>query len=233
MESSGGAGAESWETLKMRAKTLKADLDTKMQELGRLNKTLGSITNGGASPSERSTALEGQIQLVVEQREKVERGLSDFEDASEALAGKAATSAQAAQAVRLRETHRELAQDFKRVIQSIDHQFQHARLLPKARGGKKSLDEAEEGLIRERNGLNSSLSMADDVIGMAMATHESLARQSKTLQETNSKAMGITAMFPGLNGLIDKISDRQNKERVVLSLTVASCCFFTIWYKFL
>jgi chromosome segregation ATPase len=234
MDSSGsGGGGESWETLKTRAKSMKAELDTKMQELGRLNKNLSSITSGGTSPSERASALEGQIQLVVEKREEVERGLSQFEEASEKLAGRAATSAQAAQALRLRDTHRELASDFKRVIQSIDHQFQHARLLPKARGGTKGQDDAEEGLLRERNGLSSSLSMADEVIGMATATRESLSRQSRTLQETNSKAAGITSMFPGLNGLIGKISDRQNKERVVLSLTVASCCFFTIWYKFL
>ena len=75
------------------------------------------------------------------------------EDASESLANVAATSAQAAQAARFRETHQvwhgssdllkrrksccmamcvafawqEMLRDFKRVAQSIDQQYQHAR----------------------------------------------------------------------------------------------------------
>ncbi|CAE8603422.1 unnamed protein product, partial [Polarella glacialis] len=122
---------QSWETLKTRAKGLKAELDTKMQELGRLNKRLSTATS--STPADRVAALDGQIKLVVGLREEVEQGLTHLEDASEALAGVAATSAQAAQAARFRETHQEMVRDFKRVAQSIDHQYQHARLLPGSR----------------------------------------------------------------------------------------------------
>lgn len=232
-----GSG-DSWEVLKAKAKGLKSELDTKMQELGRLNKRLGAAgaSSSAATPGDRVAALDGQIQLVVGLREEVERGLGQLEDASEALARVASTSTQAAQAARMRETQQEMVRDFKRVAQSIEHQYQHARLLPKARGGAAGghgFGDAEEGLMRERNGLSSSLSMADEIIGQATATRDMLANQRKVLTDVKSKVGSLESVLPGLNSLIDKISDRKNKERVVLSLTVACCCFFTIWYKFL
>lgn len=223
---------ESWETVKSRANSLKGELDTKMQELGRLNKRLASNTQ--STPGDRLAALDAQIQLVVALREEVERGLHDLANASEALSQIAATSAQAAQAVRFRETHTDMVRDFKRVAESIDHQYQHARLLPGGRSSKsKGLDDVEEGLMREKNALGSSLSMADEVIGSATAAHDMLVGQRKTLAETKGKLGTLDTILPGINGLIGKITDRKNKERVVLSVTIASCCFFTIWYKFL
>jgi len=224
--------SESWESLKAKAKSLKAELDAKMQELGRLNKRLGTVSQ--AAPGDRVAALDGQIQLVVGLREEVERGLADLEEASEALAGIASSSAQAAQAARFRETHQEMVRDFKRVAQSIEHQYQHARLLPKARSSRQGAGgDAEEGLIRERNSLSSSLSMADEIIGQARETHEMLVGQKRVLGSVHGKVGTLSSIFPGINKLIDKISDAKTKERIVLSITIAGCCFFTIWYKFL
>jgi len=74
--------------------------------------------------------------------------------------------------------------------------------------------------------------MADDAISQATATRDMLVNQRHLLAGVNSKVGTLTAIFPGLTGLIDKISDRKNKERLVLSMTVALCCCFTIWYKF-
>mmetsp|Transcript_111311 Transcript_111311/g.237830 ORF Transcript_111311/g.237830 Transcript_111311/m.237830 type:complete len:228 (-) Transcript_111311:50-733(-) len=223
-------GGESWEALKARAKALKSELDTKMQELGRLNKRLGTA----ASAPDRLSTLDGQIQLVVGLREEVERGLSQLEEVSEALLRVASSSAQAAQAARFRDTHQDMARDFKRVAQSIEHQYQHARLLPKARGrGSGQPDDAEAALMSERSSLGSSLSMADEVIGQATSTLDMLVGQRSVLKGATGKVGTLQSVLPGINGLIDRISDRQTKERLVLSLTVASCCFFTIWYKFL
>eukprot|EP00930_Biecheleria_cincta_P041174 TRINITY_DN2819_c0_g1_i1.p1 TRINITY_DN2819_c0_g1~~TRINITY_DN2819_c0_g1_i1.p1 ORF type:complete len:225 (-),score=47.00 TRINITY_DN2819_c0_g1_i1:290-964(-) len=221
---------QSWEALKAKAKGLKADLDTKMQDLGRLNKRLSTAT--ATTPADRVAELDAQIQLVVSLRDEVEQGLSQLEDASEALAAVAATSAQAAQAARFRETHQEMLRDLKRVTQSIDHQYQHARLLPRKPTSGKAGDE-EDQLLREGMGLRSSLSMADEIIGQATATRDMLMGQRSVLGSVHSRVGSLNGMFPGISQLIDKISDRQNKERVVLSITIASCCIFTIWYKFL
>eukprot|EP00927_Polykrikos_kofoidii_P006292 TRINITY_DN12556_c0_g1_i1.p1 TRINITY_DN12556_c0_g1~~TRINITY_DN12556_c0_g1_i1.p1 ORF type:complete len:233 (-),score=60.75 TRINITY_DN12556_c0_g1_i1:41-739(-) len=226
---------QSWESLKARAKSLKAELDAKMQELGRLHKRLGNAgARGSTSTQDRLTTLDGQIQLVVGLREEIEHGLGELADASEALSRVASPGAQAAQASRLRETQQELVRDFKRVAQSIDHQYQHARLLPKSRGGLVSgMDEQDESLMRERGSLNSSVSMADDIIGQALETRNMLAGQRRILTNANSKVGSIQSMFPGVDKLIDKISDRQTKERLILSFTVACCCCFTVWYKFM
>mmetsp|Transcript_89965 Transcript_89965/g.253818 ORF Transcript_89965/g.253818 Transcript_89965/m.253818 type:complete len:241 (+) Transcript_89965:106-828(+) len=225
----------SWESLKARAKGLKAELDNKMQELGRLHKRLSQAGSSSSSPGDRAAALEGQIQLVVGLREEVERGLGQLEDASEAMSRIAATSTQSAQAVRFRETQQEMLRDFKRVSQSIEHQYQHARLLPGAKGGRGGAQtgDAEEGLMSERKGLNSALSMTDDVLEQASATRDMLGSQRNVLTGASSKLGGLETMLPGIGSLLGKITDRKNKEQVVLSFTVACCLFFTIWYKFL
>lgn len=212
---------ESWESLKARAKCLQAQLDSKMQELGRLNKRL------------QSAPLDGQIDVVVSQREDVERSLNELAETSEALSRVAATSAQAAQAARLRETQLELVRDFKRVVESIDSQYQHARLLPKNRGSSNGAqDDAEANLMREKAALNSTLSATDELISQGQTMHDMLKGQRSALTGIHGKVGTLESVLPGINSLIDKISDRKNKERVVLSMTVASCCFFTIWYKF-
>merc|ERR1712190_271468 len=98
-----GEVGQTWESLKARTKTRIADLDSKMQELGGLNKKLSSANS--ASPGDRVTALDGQIQRIVGLRDQVERSFGELEGACESLAQAASTSAQATQAARLRETH--------------------------------------------------------------------------------------------------------------------------------
>jgi len=75
--------------------------------------------------------------------------------------------------------------------------------------------------------------MVGDVIDQASATRDMLASQRRVLTDAGSKVGGLESLLPGIGSLIDKISDRQNKERLVLSFTVACCLSFTIWYKFL
>eukprot|EP00438_Fugacium_kawagutii_P019962 Skav200585 [mRNA] locus=scaffold1051:114068:116770:- [translate_table: standard] len=80
-------------------------------------------------------------------------------------------------------------------------------------------------------GLNSSLSMADEIIGQATTTRDMLMNQrTQVLNSVHSRVGTLSSMFPGINSLIDKISDRQNKD---MDRLPKSCCFFTIWYKFL
>merc|ERR1740116_122634 len=222
---------ESWESLKARAKGLQGELDAKLQELERLNKRLSS--SSASSPGDRVATLDGQIRVVAGLREDVERGLADLAEATETLANVAATGAQAAQATRFRDTHQDLSGAFKRVVQRIDHQYQHARLLPKRQGTAAEMDSTEQGLVRERSSLNSTLSMTEEIIGQASATREMLSGQRITLAGARGKMGTVTSMLPNLSALIGRISDRQTKERIVLSVTVAGCCFFTLWYKFL
>jgi len=222
----------SWESLKAKAKNLKSDLDAKMQELGRLNKRLSSLSTD--SGTDRMAAMSGQAEMIVGIREDVERGLAQLEETCEALGRVAATSAQCAQANRLRETQQELQRDFKRVAQSIEHQQQHSKLLPKVwNKHKNGSDDVETGLIQERNAIGASLSMTDEILSQARDTHDMLKNQRAVLGGVQGKVGSLDSLLPGINSLIDKISDRKNKERVVLSITVAGCCFFTIWYKFL
>merc|ERR1711924_556813 len=97
-----------------------------------------------------------------------------------------------------------------------DHQQQHARLLS---GSGRRKDAA----------LDATLSMTDEVLSQAQATHDRLIGQRGMLGSVTSKVGILTAKFPTLNSLIGDISDRKKKEQLVLSFTVACCMFFTAW----
>merc|ERR1712196_312810 len=125
----------------------------------------------------------------------------------------------------------ELSRDFKRLAQSIDHQYQHVRLMPKAKKAE-SADEAEKGLANEHAALDQTLSMTDEVISSATATRDMLVGQRGMLTGVGGKVGSLAGTMPGIDQLIGKISDRKTKEQLVLALTVACCCFFTMWYKF-
>mmetsp|Transcript_45100 Transcript_45100/g.107220 ORF Transcript_45100/g.107220 Transcript_45100/m.107220 type:complete len:222 (+) Transcript_45100:76-741(+) len=217
--------SSSWEPLKVKAKSLKTELDAKLHELGRLQ---GRFTGSSASTTSN---LESQIQLVAGLQQDIEQGLSELSETSEALMRVAATTAQTHQAASIRETHQEIVRDFKRVSQSIDHAYQHSRLLPKRGAQKTGGDAAEEALMKERHALNSTLSMTDDIIGQASETRDMLLSQRAALSTISTKVGGLAANLPSIDQLIGKIGDRQARERLVLASTVAGCIIFTIWYK--
>jgi len=100
-------------------------------------------------------------------------------------------------------------------------------------GGEAGGDTEEENLIRERNMLDSTLSMTDDVLASASATRDMLANQRQSLGGIGGKVGQLGSSLPGVGQLINSISSRKTTESLVLATTVACCCCFTIWYKFM
>lgn len=204
-----------------------------MQELLRVNSKLSASSS--SQDEDRTKGLEEQKGLVAGLKEDIEKGLGEFDKVNVKLTRVASTATQQAQVNRFRETSQELARDFKRVAGTIDHHYKHAKLLPKGKklGAGGGGDSAEDNLIRERSILDSTLGMADDVIAQAGATRDMLANQRASLGGISGKVSQVASALPGVGKLIDSIGDRQTRESLVLALTVAGCCCFTIWYKFL
>jgi len=221
----------SWDAQRAKAKGLKAQLDTKMLELGRL---AGRMDKATASSSEATPASAAPVVAeVATLRDEIQLCLTELKDSSESLSRLAASGSQTAQATRFNESHQELTRDFKRVVQSIDQQLKHARLLP-GRGARKdaSRDDEEAGLMRERGSLDATLSMTDEVLASAQATHDRLVSQRGMLGAVSGKVGMLASKFPALNTLINGIHDKKKREQMVLSFTVACCTIFTCWYKF-
>mmetsp|Transcript_69175 Transcript_69175/g.123147 ORF Transcript_69175/g.123147 Transcript_69175/m.123147 type:complete len:233 (+) Transcript_69175:74-772(+) len=221
----------SWEQSKSKATSLKAQLDTKLLELSRLAGRLNSAASS-ASGSASAGIDGGFFAQATTLREEVERDLRELADVTELLGRSAAPGQQAAQASRLRETYQELMRDFKLAAQNMDQQKHHASLLSKRKdNGSSAFGDEEAGLIRERGALDTTLSMTDEVLAQATATRDNLSAQRATLGNVSGKVGTVASRLPTIDGLIKNISDKKTKEQVVLSLTVAGCCFFTLWYK--
>ena len=87
-------------------------------------------------------------------------------------------------------------------------------------------------LFRERNAIGNSMRSATSVLGQAAQIHDNLRHQGQSLRTVGGTVVQMASHVPGLNYLIDAIRRRRSREDTILSIVIASCILFTLWYIF-
>jgi len=87
-------------------------------------------------------------------------------------------------------------------------------------------------LFRERNSIGNSMRSATSVLGQASQIHDSLRLQGQSLRTVGGTVGHMTSQVPGLHYLMDAIRRRRSRDDTILSLVIASCILFTLWYLF-
>lgn len=93
-------------------------------------------------------------------------------------------------------------------------------------------DPAMEHLMRERNSIQGAMDASNSVIGQAAEVEASLRSQGGALRGVSGTVLRMASQIPGLDGLIDQIRRKRNKDDLVVSGVIAACILFTIWYLF-
>jgi len=93
-------------------------------------------------------------------------------------------------------------------------------------------DPATEHLLRERNAILNSTRAAESVLGQAEEIRTDLRSQGTTLRGVRGTMTSIAGNVPGLNGLIDSIRRRRNRDDQIVSAVIAACILYTLWYLF-
>jgi len=213
-----------WDALKARANTIKAQLEAKAGEAVTLDNQLKN--------SDHAT-LETKVPEVAEMKMDIDRGLKDLNLITEQLSRSAITAAQKSQKDRYRTIYLELAKECRRIKLSLDDHFARKQLFGQGKKGHRDGDEVESGLLGEGAAIGRTVQMTEEVIASARSNRDMLRSQRERFEAWGGKLGGITNMLPDVNKLIGKIGTKKRQENIVLGATVGVCIVFTIWWKFL
>jgi len=93
-------------------------------------------------------------------------------------------------------------------------------------GGKQELYQ------REREHLLSSDRLADQAIEVASRTQDNLRHQRRMLSGLSGRLLDMSARFPQLNYLIQKIAMRKRRDTVIMGAVISILLILIILYKF-
>lgn len=85
-------------------------------------------------------------------------------------------------------------------------------------------------LLKEKDGLQSSIRQIDDLVQQSVVSRESLDRQRSMFENVTGTLSSLAAKFPQVNNLIGKIKKHKHRDMIVLSAVIAFCMCFTVLY---
>lgn len=88
-------------------------------------------------------------------------------------------------------------------------------------------------LMRERMSIQNSERELDAVLGQALATRETLAKQRDTFGNISDKLRSVAERLPVVQELMGRIQKRKNRDKIILGLTIGGCMCFLVWWTFL
>lgn len=199
---------------RQQARKLENDIDSKLVQLSRF----GVNASTAGFPQ-----LQREIEALIQQ-------LSDINDrmSREAASG---TSGSTATSMHILQRHREILhdfqQDFSRSKANIKAAMERDQLLHSVRQDIREHRVAEarasETLLRERNAIHGADRSADEVLGQAYATRESLASQRGTVLGTGFKLSQISHLAPQVDALLGKIGVRKKRDKAILGIVIGLC----------
>jgi len=159
-----------------------------------------------------------------------------LEEINEQLAGLASTpELMSASMLRAIQRHKELQQDsmreLKRTKANVKHALDQVNLLS---GVRNDIDayksSAADSLLAERNRIDSSHSMTDNIIEQAYETRSEFSRQRASLASINTRIVHVIGTMPGINSLISMIKSRRRRDSIIMGLVIGVCAIIILTY---
>jgi len=193
-----------------------------------LDSLLNSAETGSIIPTEEEAALRSDIQRTLST-------LSNLIQDKLAPASECSGKAQHQILVkRYREILFDLTGDFQKTSALFNRKREQLELFAgsNSQTGGGEPDEAMQHLMRERNHINNSLDASAAVINQATEIHSDLRTQGMSLRGVQGTILRITSNIPGLNRLVEHIRRRRSRDDILVSVAIAVCILFTLWYIF-
>jgi Golgi SNAP receptor complex protein 1 len=137
---------------------------------------------------------------------------------------------------RYREIVYDCTNDFKKTNRAImkkreqNDLFRGANNISNRKDDNEVEDPAMDALMRERNAIGNSLASATNVLNQASEIRSELRNQGASLKNVGSKVLVMASRVPGLNGLIENIRRKRGSDDKIVSVVIAVCILFTLWY---
>jgi len=135
---------------------------------------------------------------------------------------------------RYREILFDLSGDFQKTSGLLQKKRATMELFAGAReknaGSAEEDDPAMQHLLRERNHIANSLSQSSQILHQASDIHADLRNQGMSLRGVGGVLGRMTSNIPGLNRLVENIRRKKARDDLIVSVVIALCIVFTLWY---
>ena len=215
----------SWENLNGEIRATESRIQTKLQELSRFNSSMDGDGFDIECSAGSYSVIQDDIQHLLKRYQSI---LEDMEKIAYSSSNRSSRMI----IERQKEVKRELQNDYKRILSSIQ-QKENRILLMRSNGMPASSEDDEmNSLLKERGSVRNALHMADEYLGRAADSHQSLVDQRRRLVNSQHHILGIVNRIPGVNTLMRSIQNKKSKDSLIVAGVVAVCVCFCIWYAF-
>jgi hypothetical protein len=133
--------------------------------------------------------------------------------------------ARTAQVHRLRELPGVWQAEIARIREVADREIARAQILGRPQSSRATATQ-EETLFKERSHLLSALGGAEQSVSMASEAQRMIRDQTRRTIAATEKLGTIASKFPGINGLMQKIKNKQFRDELILAAVIALCLFW-------
>jgi len=237
-----GSGHSKWEELRKEARQLENELEMKLVSFSKLGN--GQVRDFGREGTDREPLLGSTGDHVFETMSmEIERLLSKLTEISDKMAdffSQRGFGEPSATQLHTMQRHRDILQDylheFTKTKASIKANRDREDLLGSIKRDvnayKNGLNRRTDLYLKEHEHLRSSDRLADEAIGIAMATKENLSSQ-RNMFHSISKGLGnVSNRFPAINNLIQKINVRKRRDTLILGFVISICTIILLIYAF-
>lgn len=217
-----------YEELHRQCRTLENLFDSKLISYSRIISAISLPSNdveaGGSS--ERWKDMEAELDDLFEKLEETNDQLANLSSVPDRLSPSM---------LRAIQRHRELFQDsereLKRTKTSVKTALERASLLT---GVRNDIDayksSAADSLLAERERLDNSHRLTDDILNQAYETRTEFGRQHVSLTGINKRMQGVINTIPGINNVLSMIKSRRRRDSIILGSLIGFCTVIILTY---
>ncbi|EJT45280.1 28 kDa golgi family snare protein [Trichosporon asahii var. asahii CBS 2479] len=222
-----------WDNAIRHTRALESALDTKLSNYSRIGADIAG--GGGVSGVEAAEEGVGGYRLVEEEVEELlDKALSDL---SSHCNGPTPPSTSMQNALsRHRSNLDDYRRDYTRIKRNIESALAKSDLLGSVRRDIDSCKAARasqtEALLADRDHIDASHRMIDEITATAQATRQAFFEDSATIRNINARMGRVANQIPGINKLIAAIGTRRRRDQYIIAGVAAACILFLLWYMF-
>ncbi|CAF3549497.1 unnamed protein product [Fusarium graminearum] len=223
------SGTGSWTSLIQQARQLEKQTDNLFHTYSQF----AAAPNIPPKPTEKERETEKKLEELLEKREDVISKLVRLLDSEAALTSSAMKQNNLALFQKKLASHRK---DLIRLRSNLQEARNRANLLTNVRSDidqyRQNNPEAAEAdyMLQERNRIDNSNSMADNVLSQAYTVNDNFNLQRETLASINRRITHAASQVPGINTLIGRISAKKRRDGIIMGGFVAFC--FIVFFLF-
>ncbi|XP_020896841.1 Golgi SNAP receptor complex member 1 [Exaiptasia diaphana] len=232
-----------WEDLRKKARQLENEIDLKLVSFSKLGTTYahreGSQDGSDKTPLLNNSSTDRMFETMSIEIEQLLSKLTEVNDLmAENASGLHALGQSNAAQLHTLQRHRDILQDYSHEFSKTKANIQTYKDRKDLLGSvqrdinayKSGLNRRSDLYLKENEHIRNSDRLADEAIGIALATKENLQGQRGILQGVTGRLTNVTQKFPGLNNLMQKINFRKRRDTIILACVIAGCTIMLLLY---